>query len=383
MALAFGPTVRTLLRHPSAGLLIAAEVAFSLTLLVHLATLQRNAGKAAHRDTGLQPDTLFLVDSDGADAEARLLAIAGVTKVARIDQPLHAVAQLPAAVRSADGRAALAWMTAGAATLPETLGLERVDRRADPPSPDDSGDSGDSEDAALITVSLAHALFGDAAAVGQRLELPPRARPLRITGVVRDVLFTTGWASAAANGLVIATPPAATRRASFVVRTDAATAPRFAAAAGGALAGARFRAVESLRTRLERNHANAAGTLVATSVLILILILGGTLGGASMVALLVTARTREIGLRRALGARRGQVVGQIVFEAFLMAAVGMLAGLALTAAVALLLGMRASDFDPRIVIAGAAVAFALPLVSSWIPARRAARIPMAIAGKAL
>jgi putative ABC transport system permease protein len=101
------------------------------------------------------------------------------------------------------------------------------------------------------------------------------------------------------------------------------------------------------------------------------------------VALLVTARTREIGLRRALGARRGQVVGQIVFEAFLMAAVGMLAGLVLTAGIAFLLGMRAADFEPRIVITGAAVAFALPLVSSWIPARRAARIPMAIAGKVL
>jgi ABC-type antimicrobial peptide transport system permease subunit len=100
-----------------------------------------------------------------------------------------------------------------------------------------------------------------------------------------------------------------------------------------------------------------------------------------MVSLFIDARTREIGLRRALGARRGEVVSQLVAEALLLCAGGALLGVALTYLLAALLGDPFRSVDPW-VIAGAVTGCCLfTVLDSWLPARRAARISPAIAGK--
>jgi putative ABC transport system permease protein len=91
----------------------------------------------------------------------------------------------------------------------------------------------------------------------------------------------------------------------------------------------------------------------------------------------VAARTREIGVRMALGAQRGNVIGMVVREGMTVGLVGIVAGLAalypLTRLMtSLLYGVKATD--PRIFAAASATLAVTVLFASWWPARNAASI---------
>jgi len=91
----------------------------------------------------------------------------------------------------------------------------------------------------------------------------------------------------------------------------------------------------------------------------------------------VTRRTREIGIRIALGALRGRVVGLVLRETLLLFVVGIGAGVAAGLAgsrfiESQLFGVEARD--PWIFVASTAALLAAALAASFIPAWRAARI---------
>jgi predicted permease len=96
----------------------------------------------------------------------------------------------------------------------------------------------------------------------------------------------------------------------------------------------------------------------------------------------VSRRTREIGIRMALGARPADLLRQVLREGARLAAwglaIGILAALALTRLMAgLLYGVSASD---PVTFAGAgAVLFAVAIIACWIPARRAMRVEPTVA----
>jgi ABC-type antimicrobial peptide transport system permease subunit len=106
-------------------------------------------------------------------------------------------------------------------------------------------------------------------------------------------------------------------------------------------------------------------------------VLLAALGVYGVAAYHVNRRTREIGVRLALGALRGQVLGLILQHAGRLAAVGTALGLAAAALLTRLLegmlyGVR--PLDP-ISFAGAAIALgALALIAGLVPATRAASI---------
>jgi ABC-type antimicrobial peptide transport system permease subunit len=95
----------------------------------------------------------------------------------------------------------------------------------------------------------------------------------------------------------------------------------------------------------------------------------------------VTRRTKEIGIRAALGARTASPVFLVLKDVITLIAGGLAAGLVSSLAVmtfvqSLLFGVR--PLDPAVVIIGGAVFIAAALLASGLPARRAASIdPMA------
>jgi putative ABC transport system permease protein len=109
-------------------------------------------------------------------------------------------------------------------------------------------------------------------------------------------------------------------------------------------------------------------------------------GVANIMYVVVRERTREIGVRRALGARRHHIVGQVVFEALALALSGGLAGLLLAAAIVLGVdaipdtGNMAMEFlaNPKlswqIGLATVAILCTVGLLAGVFPARRAARL---------
>jgi len=98
----------------------------------------------------------------------------------------------------------------------------------------------------------------------------------------------------------------------------------------------------------------------------------------AVVAFQVARRTREIGVRMALGAQRVQVLGMILRQAVIVAGIGIAIGLFLSVVVrpALMvsLGRPVSSFDPVMITAVPLSLFLITLVAAGIPARRAAQI---------
>jgi putative ABC transport system permease protein len=111
-------------------------------------------------------------------------------------------------------------------------------------------------------------------------------------------------------------------------------------------------------------------------------LLVGAVGIANVMLVVVTERTKEVGLRRAVGARRGDILRQFLMESTMLAGMGgvtgVLVGVGVTAAAAALLPAITPQFGtPRVSVEGALVAFGISLLvgvaAGVYPARRAAR----------
>jgi putative ABC transport system permease protein len=114
--------------------------------------------------------------------------------------------------------------------------------------------------------------------------------------------------------------------------------------------------------------------LVASAFIALLMAAIGTYG---VMAYNMARRTREIGVRLALGATTAGVVRHVMGGAARLAAIGVVLGLA--GAVALGRSMQAilvdtNPADPGVLIGAALLLGAIALVAGWLPARRASRV---------
>jgi len=123
----------------------------------------------------------------------------------------------------------------------------------------------------------------------------------------------------------------------------------------------------------------ASGMLVTDGVIALLLAAIGIFG---VMANLAGERTREIGVRLAMGARREDVLGMILRRASWLTGTGLVVGLVLAFGLArlvanLLRGVRPDD--PLVFGSITAVIAVIALAASWLPARRASHIDPMVA----
>lgn len=106
-------------------------------------------------------------------------------------------------------------------------------------------------------------------------------------------------------------------------------------------------------------------------------LLVGGIGIMNIMLVAVTERTREIGLRKAVGARERDIRRQFLIEAAMVTgtggAIGVLLGWGLSAAAGLLMPFK-PIVQPEAVLLALAVSVAVGLFFGWYPARRAARL---------
>jgi len=96
----------------------------------------------------------------------------------------------------------------------------------------------------------------------------------------------------------------------------------------------------------------------------------------------VSRRTREIGVRMALGATRREVARLVVREGLVMTAIGIVVGLAVAGAVMRLIAsvlFEVHPGDPLTYMAVAGILIAVALAATWLPARRATAVDPVVA----
>jgi ABC-type antimicrobial peptide transport system permease subunit len=137
--------------------------------------------------------------------------------------------------------------------------------------------------------------------------------------------------------------------------------------------------VRTLRTALERQRwfLNVFGTLF--SVFALTGLLMASVGIYAVVAQTTARRTREIGIRMALGATAAGIARLVLSRGLIQLAIGLLLGLAGAVAATNLLAktgliLRVSADDPFVFAAITALLVSVGVFACWLPARRAAAL---------
>ena len=138
----------------------------------------------------------------------------------------------------------------------------------------------------------------------------------------------------------------------------------------------------TMKQALSRSIDDPRAYMRLLSIFAGIAVLMAIMGVYGVMSYLVSKRTHEIGLRVALGAQPGDVLGLFAGMGLKLAAVGVMAGIALSFALtrviaSFLFGVKATD--PPTYAAVAVTLMAVALLASYIPARRATKVDPMVA----
>ncbi len=251
-----------------------------------------------------------------------------------------------------------------------------------------AGDGADAPRAGIVNERLARRLWPGRSAIGQRIAAPdfsgPARPPITVVGVVKDAVVRS-LADRPTLQLYLPLAQEYSGRATLVVR-GSGSAPKLAAALRAEVARidpnlplfAVERMPAHISTSLWRQRI-AAGLLGIFGALALALAAMGIYGVA---AHSVSQRTREIGIRMAIGARGEQVSALVVREGMAWVLLGAAVGLpmALLATLAMQKGIPgAVPFNPWVMGEALLLFGAVSLAASYLPARRAARVDPVVA----
>jgi len=242
----------------------------------------------------------------------------------------------------------------------------------------------------LLTEDLSRVVFPNTDPVGQEL----RVGELRFTviGAFKERVATFGQSEIARESVLV---PFALLK-SYAGTEDVRVL--YAQAARPDVVGAVTNQVEQLLRRRHRAAAvynvqnltaildaarkiSLAVSMVLLAVGFVTLVVSGV-GIMNIMLVTVTERTREIGVRKAVGARHGEILFQFLLEALIISGTGAVLGISMAAAVPLIArpflpeGIAIPISGPS-VIAAFAVSCVTGVVFGYLPARRAAKLPPA------
>jgi len=400
-------SVRSRLRYA----LVAVQVAISLALLASAGTLVHSAIQTLRLPTGYEASRVidlslqFPEDSKYTasrkmavvrNVRGRIAELPGVTETTIARGPdeengRRAWVSLNGEAPSTSNKRATIYYTWVQANYFETLGIPMALGRGLSPQ------AGEADNAVVISESAAKRLWPGLNPIGRSLrlgtnrqfhlkgELLPDGPMWRVSGVARDTRGVT-LDGRDSEQVYVPLPPDRIQDYPILIRTRT-DAEREIQALDAAISGADPRLVGSastLEAMLRRTDAFLADSLSAViagmiSVFALLLAAMGIYGAVSYI---VALRTREVGIRMALGAQRSQVFVQMIRESSHPVVAGLLAGIILAGGAAVLLRgvlYGVGVIDP-ISLGGACLLFlAIALVATWPPSRRATRVDPMVA----
>lgn len=399
------PILSTLKRNPVAATLIAAQIALTLAILANVLFIVTERIDAMSMASGVDEPNVFLVNNQNignardpqAATEEDLAALRGIPGVlaasSTIAMPMGRSGwQTTIALKAEEdieGPERGAALYLADAQFLDALGTRIVEGRNFEPGEIGTFKQGDRPNppVVLITRELADHLFPGESAIGKLINMTgDQAQPQqRIIGVVDHL--TTPWPRSR-NPLNIVFAPAVPVGAAYVVRTQPGERDRVMKVVEETLFKvnpnrilASVRSFDDIRADAYRDDMAMAVLLGAIGIALLAVTAFGIVGQASF---WVTQRTKQIGTRRALGARQRDIVRYFQTENALIALIGISVGSILAIAVNLFL-VKHLGFD-RLpwtwLPIGAVVVLILGQLAVLGPAIRASKIAPAIATRA-
>ena len=397
-----GPILRAMRRNKAGAVLIALQIAFTMTVAVNTWGVVWQAIQQAGRPSGLAEAELFHIASRGfapgfnakttvIEDLALLRQTPGILQATVVNSmPLSGsgwtttLQTEPGAEQ--DARETAVYMVDEHGV--ETFGVALIAGRDF--SPEDVRERGPSvadwPDKAIVSTALAEALWPGvpASEVVGRTFYTNGDSPCAVIGVVQRL--AAPWASAAGRGYTMLVPDKLmTETVRYAIRTEPGRLEEMMPAIEEALAAAnRTRIVRPPRSMAEtrtRSQSDLTGVSAILGTLMTILLIVTALGIVGLAAYSVRRRFRQIGTRRALGARRRDIVRYFLMENFLITTVGVTLGAAATVGFNVWFAhvLEMPKVDWRLVGLGMIALWLLGLLAALGPALRASDVSPAVA----
>jgi predicted permease len=373
-------------------LLVAGQVALSLVALVSAGLFLRSLANAQRIDLGFQSDSLVILgmnagtqgfnEARGRDLYRAIERLAGVPGVqsATLSSgvPLFQFGFMRTAFRDdqditdpRNGR--LTQVNEVGDRYFETLGIPIVRGRAFTP-----GDRAGSAPVIIINETMAKQFFPNEEALGRRLHIFNRPPAREIVGIAKTIKYNFVGEDETAFMYL---PIEQNYTSQVVVQVRAAGNP-------DAVLGTVRRELQAVEPTMPLLNVNTYRTVVGTSLWAprmgasllsafgLIALVLAAIGLYGVMSYSVSQRTREIGIRMALGAAQQDVRSMIVRQGLWLAIGGVAVGLAVALALARLVTklLFVSGADPVTFLAVPAVLLAVAILATLIPAVRASRV---------
>ena len=380
--------------------LIGAEVALALVLLAGAGVLLRSFGRLVNERPGFDAHGVLVADlalpssryADGASRQLfydglldRLQGLPGVDVVAATNTtPLSWGPNGGMLAEDRPTERGQAHYRVVSAEYFRALGIPLVEGRSFA-----AADDSTAPHVTVVNEALARQMWPGGRAIGKRIRFRGMDRHnevwLTVIGVVRD-----------AKQIALDAPPAPEVYVSYRQRPERAGAmsvllrTRLAPQSLAAVvrSAVREQAIDvpvtmgTLEERVARSVADRRFVMVVLTSFGVVALLLAAVGIYGVLSYAVARRTKEIGVRVALGAQTATVLGMIVGDSMRPVAWGTLLGIAGALAVSralrgLVYGVGVTD--PLSFGVAAAVLVVVAMVASWVPARRASRVDPIIA----
>ena len=407
------PILSTLMRHKTAAALIVVEIALTCAIICNALFMISDRLSQVREVSGIAEEELVRVQISGIGSDtdqvartrtdlASLRAIPGVKDATVLNQVPFVNSSWNSGVRLQQEQQQ---STLNATTYMaedqfiETLGLTLVAGRDF--DADEYREASDllertTEDgnipATIITRSLADKLFPGEDAIGKTFYSWGDA-PIRVVGVVEHLVRPGGMGGPAEREYAMVFPlrPHYNLGGNYVIRTDPDRRTEVLAAAKAVLqANGADRIIQEENSKtfeqLRREYYQAPRAMAwLLGIVCVALLLVTALGIIGLASFWVQQRTKQIGVRRALGATRGQILRYFQTENFLLASIGIALGMLLAFAInQLLMGRYEMARLPLYYLpAGALLLWTLGQLAVYAPARRAASVPPAVATRSV
>jgi predicted permease len=280
--------------------------------------------------------------------------------------------------RAKDGEDMQAFMNAISPGYWQTMGIPLLEGRDF-----DARDEGKKMTVAIVNRKFATHFFGNQSPIGRHIGFgdgPKSKLDIEIVGLVEDALYEGPREGVHRQVFVAQKQTNFPAGAAFYIRTGVAPTAMFSAVRQKVReldAGMPVYDMKTLDRQLDETLGTARLIAILSACFGVLATLLAALGLYGVMAFVVARRTKEIGLRMALGAPQGQVIWMVLRESLILLCVGLAIGIAASFGLSSyvstqLYGVKPTDF--RAVAAALAILVAAAAGAGFLPARKASSI---------